>query len=159
VKTASEGKQEEMKISYKKIWEYMSLYNYSENELREKADISPLIFGHLKKDEPVRLKYLLSLCELFHCNIGDLVDAVEENTSSLPSVTWKPQRTVKADYQKLWTLMEANKLTKPQLAKGAEISVEELEKMNHNEPVSMDIMLNLCKVFHCSIGDLMDITE
>ena len=31
--------------------------------------------------------------------------------------------------------------------------------MNHNRPVSMDIMIRLCKIFHCDIGDLMEVIE
>ena len=32
-------------------------------------------------------------------------------------------------------------------------------KLGRNEAVSMDVMLRLCKVFHCDIGDLMEVIE
>ena len=62
-------------------------------------------------------------------------------------------------YEKLWTLMRENKLKKCELAKAAQISSYAMTNMNHNRPVSMDIMIRLCKIFHCDIGDLMEVIE
>lgn len=62
-------------------------------------------------------------------------------------------------YEKLWQMMKRNKLTKYQLASAAEISKSTMSKLNRNAPVSIEIMLRFCKIFHCSIGDLMDVTE
>ena len=62
-------------------------------------------------------------------------------------------------YEKLWTLMRENKLKKYELAKAAQISSYAMNNMNHNRPVSMDIMIRLCKIFHCDIGDLMEVIE
>ena len=62
-------------------------------------------------------------------------------------------------YEKLWTLMRENKLRKYELAKAAQISSYGMTNLNHNRPVSMDIMIRLCKIFHCDIGDLMEVIE
>ena len=62
-------------------------------------------------------------------------------------------------YDKLWTLMKLNKMKKSELAKAAEISQYAMTKLNKNQPVPMDIMLRLCKIFHCDIGDLMEVIE
>jgi len=62
-------------------------------------------------------------------------------------------------YDKLWTLMKQNKMKKSELAKAAEISQYAMTKLNKNQPVPMDIMLRLCKIFHCDIGDLMEVIE
>ena len=62
-------------------------------------------------------------------------------------------------YNKLWDLMRENKLKKTELAKAAEISKYTMTKLNQNRVVSMEIMLRLCKVFHCDIGDLMEVIE
>ena len=62
-------------------------------------------------------------------------------------------------YEKLWTLMRENKLKKYELAKVAQISSYAMTNMNHNRPESMDIMIRLCKIFHCDIGDLMEVIE
>lgn len=55
--------------------------------------------------------------------------------------------------------MKDNKLKKTDLAKAAEISSYTMTKLNHDHPVSMEVMINLCKVFHCDIGDLMEVIE
>ena len=48
---------------------------------------------------------------------------------------------------------------KSELAKAARISSYAMTKLNHDLPVNMDVMLNLCKIFHCDIGDLMEVIE
>ena len=66
---------------------------------------------------------------------------------------------MKVRYDKLWRLMKDNQLKKTDLAKAAEISSYTMTKLNHDHPVSMEVMINLCKVFHCDIGDLMEVIE
>lgn len=62
-------------------------------------------------------------------------------------------------YDKLWALMRQNKMKKSELAKAAEISQYAMTKLNQSKTVSMDIMVRLCKIFHCDIGDLMEVIE
>ena len=62
---------------------------------------------------------------------------------------------MKVRYDKLWRLMKDNKMKKSELAKAAEISSYAMTKLNRDLPVSMEVMMNLCKVFHCDIGDLI----
>lgn len=62
-------------------------------------------------------------------------------------------------YEKLWKLMKQNKMRKKDLAEAAELSQYAMTKLGKNETVSMDVMLRLCKVFHCDIGDLMEVIE
>lgn len=62
-------------------------------------------------------------------------------------------------YNKLWALVRQNKMKKGELAKAAEISRYAMNRLNHNEPVQMEIMMRLCKVFHCDIGDLVEVIE
>ena len=62
-------------------------------------------------------------------------------------------------YNKLWNLVRQNKMKKSDLAKTAEISGYAMQKLNRDEPVQMEVMLRLCKVFHCDIGDLMEVIE
>ena len=66
---------------------------------------------------------------------------------------------MKVRYNKLWRLMKNNKMKKSDLAKAAQISSYSMTKLNNDLPVNMEVMMNLCKVFHCDIGDLMEITE
>ena len=59
-------------------------------------------------------------------------------------------------YDKLWILLIKNKMKKGELAKAAHLSSH---TMNNNRLVSMSVMLRLCKVFHCDIGDVMEVVE
>lgn len=62
-------------------------------------------------------------------------------------------------YDKLWTLMKQNKMKKSELAKAAGLSQYAMTKLNQDRVVSMEIMLKLCKIFHCDIGDIMEVIE
>lgn len=62
-------------------------------------------------------------------------------------------------YDKLWRLMKDNKLTKKELAGAAEISSYTMTRLNRDEPVGLDVMMRICKVFHCDIGDVMEVIE
>jgi len=62
-------------------------------------------------------------------------------------------------YNKLWNLVRQNKMKKGDLARAAEISGYSMQRLNRDEPVQMEVMMRLCKVFHCDIGDLMEVLE
>lgn len=62
-------------------------------------------------------------------------------------------------YDKLWIMMKSNKMKKRDLAKAAELSQYTMTKLNQDRVVSMDVMIKFCKIFHCDIGDLMEIIE
>lgn len=69
------------------------------------------------------------------------------------------RRFMKISYDKLWRLMKDNKLKKGDLAKAAEVSEYTMSKLSHEEPVSLEVMMKFCKIFHCDIGDLVEIIE
>ena len=62
-------------------------------------------------------------------------------------------------YGKLWDLVKSNKMKKGDLARAAKITQYSMAKLNKNEPVAMEVMIRICKVFHCDIGDVMEIIE
>ncbi len=66
---------------------------------------------------------------------------------------------MRVSYDKLWRIMKNNKMKKSELAAAAEISDYAMTKLNKEEPVSLEIIMRLCKVFHCDIGDLVEIIE
>lgn len=66
---------------------------------------------------------------------------------------------MRVSYKKLWQLMTANKMRKKDLAEAAELSPYTMTKLNQDRPVSMDVMMKFCKIFHCDIGDVMEIIE
>ena len=62
-------------------------------------------------------------------------------------------------YDKLWKLLIDKKMTKTTLCTMAEMSSSTMAKMSKNETVSMDVMLRICKVLDCNVGDIMDATK
>ena len=62
-------------------------------------------------------------------------------------------------YDKLWSVMKTNKMKKSDLAKAADLSQSTMTKLNQDRVVSMEVMLRLCKLFHCDIDELMEIIE
>ena len=52
-----------------------------------------------------------------------------------------------------------NKMKKRELAAAAGLSQYAMTKLNQDRVVSMEIMLKLCKIFHCDIGDVMEVIE
>lgn len=62
-------------------------------------------------------------------------------------------------YDKLWSVMKTNKMRKSDLAKAANLSQSTMTKLNQDRVVSMEIMLRLCKLFHCDIGEIMEVFE
>ena len=66
---------------------------------------------------------------------------------------------MRISYNKLWHLMKINKMTKKELASATELSKYAMAKLNNNKPVSLMVVMRLCKVFHCDIGDMMELIE
>lgn len=66
---------------------------------------------------------------------------------------------MKISYNKLWKLVVENKMNRKELARAAEISANTVTKLGKNETVSLEVLMRICKVFHCDIGDIMEIIE
>lgn len=62
-------------------------------------------------------------------------------------------------YDKLWALTKANKMTKKELAIAANLTPYMMAKLNKAQPVAMEVMMRFCKIFHCDIGDVMEVVE
>ncbi len=60
------------------------------------------------------------------------------------------------NYNKLWKLLIDKGMTKTELRIKTDMSTSTLAKMSKNEVVSMDIMLRICDVLGCNVGDVMD---
>lgn len=66
---------------------------------------------------------------------------------------------MKVCYDRLWRLMKDNRMKKCELAKAAEISSYAMAKLSKDEPVDMKVIMNLCKVFHCKIEEIVEVIE
>lgn len=59
-------------------------------------------------------------------------------------------------YNKLWKKMIDQNINRTQLKERAKISTNAVAKLGKNEPVSMETLDKICKVFNCNIGDIME---
>lgn len=66
---------------------------------------------------------------------------------------------MRVSYDKLWKLMKANKMKKQDLAKAAELSSYMMAQLGKDEYVSLEVIAKLCKVFHCDVGDIVEMIE
>ena len=61
------------------------------------------------------------------------------------------------NYNKLWKLLIDKGMTKTQMRLQADISTTTLAKLGKNETVSTDVLLKICKLLDCNVGDIMDV--
>lgn len=59
-------------------------------------------------------------------------------------------------YKKLWKLLIDKDMMKKDLQKEAKISWATMTKMSRGETVSTEVLMKICKVLNCNIGDVMD---
>ena len=50
-----------------------------------------------------------------------------------------------------------NQLKRQDLTRVAEIISYAATKINKNEPVSLEVLLKICQVFHCDIADICEV--
>lgn len=62
-------------------------------------------------------------------------------------------------YKNLWKILIDKDLTKSDLSKAANVSMNVLTKMGKNESVSMDSLERICAYLHCNIGDIVELIE
>ena len=61
-----------------------------------------------------------------------------------------------ANYNKLWKLLIDKGMTKTDLRLRTGMSTSTLAKMSNNENASMEIILRICEILECNVGDVMD---
>ena len=69
-----------MNISYKKLWIELIKRDIKKSDLRKLTGLSAGTITKLNKNEPVSIAVLLSICELLHCDIGDICYAVSDGS-------------------------------------------------------------------------------
>lgn len=62
-------------------------------------------------------------------------------------------------YNKLWKLLIDKGMTKTELRMATDMSTTTLARLGKNETVSMDIMLRICQVLDCNLGDIIDVSK
>lgn len=67
-----------MAISYSKLWKLLIDKGMTKTEMRLKADISTTTLAKLGKNETVSMEVLLKICKVLDCNVGDIMDVINE---------------------------------------------------------------------------------
>lgn len=62
-------------------------------------------------------------------------------------------------YKKLWKLFIDKDMMKKDLQKEAGISWATLTKMSKGEVVSTEVLMKVCKVLHCDVGDIVEFID
>ncbi len=62
-------------------------------------------------------------------------------------------------YNRLWKLLIDNHMKKKDLKEKAELSTATMAKLGKNESVSLDVLVRVCKVLNCEIGDVVEIAK
>lgn len=69
-----------MTVSYKKLWKLLIDKDLMKKDLQKKAGISWATMTKMSKGEVVSTEVLMKVCKVLHCNVGDIVDFIENET-------------------------------------------------------------------------------
>jgi len=67
-----------MAVSYSNLWKLMIDKNVNKTQLKEAAHISTNVVAKLGKNERISLETLEKICKALDCEIGDIVNIVDE---------------------------------------------------------------------------------
>ena len=69
-----------MRISYDKLWKLLIDKKMNRTELKDAAGISFNVLAKLGRNEFVSMESLQKICQTLSCNIGEIMDFIEEDT-------------------------------------------------------------------------------
>ena len=69
-----------MTVSYKKLWKLLIDKDLMKKDLQKEAGISWATMTKMSKGEVVSTEVLMKVCKVLHCNVGDIVDFIENET-------------------------------------------------------------------------------
>lgn len=67
-----------MAVSYNKLWKLLIDKRMTKTKMRIQADIFTITLAKLGKNETVSMDVLLKIRKLLDCNVGDIMDVVNE---------------------------------------------------------------------------------
>ena len=65
-----------MKISYNKLQKLMIDNQMKRLDLMRAADITSYVATKINKNEPISMEALMRICQVFHCDIGDVCEVI-----------------------------------------------------------------------------------
>lgn len=72
-----------MEVSYKKLWKLLIDRDLKKQDLQKMASISAATIAKLGRNENVTTAILTKICSALNCNIGEIMDISEVDTSSI----------------------------------------------------------------------------
>lgn len=68
-----------MTVSYKKLWKMLIDKDMMKKDLRKVAGISWASVTKMSKGEVVSTEILMKVCKALHCDVGDVIEFIEDN--------------------------------------------------------------------------------
>lgn len=68
-----------MAVSYKKLWKLLIDKDLKKKDLQKSAGISSTSIAKLGKNENVQTDILVKICQALECNIGDIMDVLDDD--------------------------------------------------------------------------------
>lgn len=87
----------------------------------------------------------------------DEITAFECYTISIELCIEKRRLNMAVSYKKLWKLLIDRDMKKIDLEREAGISHYTINKLNHGENVTTDVLVKICTALNCDIDDIMEI--
>lgn len=81
-----------MKASYKKLWKLLVDKEMSKGDLHKASGLSSSTMTKLRKGEDVSMEALRKICICLNCNIGDIVEFVDEK--QIEPVLWNTNASI-----------------------------------------------------------------
>jgi len=72
-----------MSVSYKKLWKLLIDREMKKKDLCDVAGVSHASIAKLGKNENVTTDVLLKICSALHCDIGDIMEIVEDSNTDI----------------------------------------------------------------------------
>ncbi|WP_100330385.1 helix-turn-helix domain-containing protein [Bacillus xiapuensis] len=70
-----------MEVSYKKLWKLLIDKDMKKKDLRAATGLSTTTLAKLGKNENVSTDILVKICTALECDIGDIMEVVEDEES------------------------------------------------------------------------------
>lgn len=71
-----------MAVSYKKLWKLLIDKDMKKKDLRKASGISTASMAKLGKNENVNTEILVRICKALECDIGEIMEVVEDKQDS-----------------------------------------------------------------------------
>lgn len=67
-----------MTVNYNKLWKLLIDKSMTKTDLRIKTDMSTATLAKMSKNEAVSMEIIARICKVLECNVGDILDIVNE---------------------------------------------------------------------------------